>query len=231
MLLISFLGALTTPLMMAADAVKIYYSGSGTIVTLADLYDSCSLYTMLLFGFIVYVVIESYLFSREYTEKTLKTILAVPVAKEIFILGKFVMLFIWVMALTLITWLSMFIFAAIYNFIFGLNGFGFSVAIEYFIEMVFGGALLYLTITPFAFLALWTKGLVVPIIVAAAVLMGNMALSNEALGALFPWTASLMLIRGSGLGYPYPLVVFLVAGTSVFGFIASMVYFQKEDIK
>jgi len=233
MLLISFLGALVTPSMMIADGIKIHYSKPDTIITFADLYDSCSLYTMMLFGLIVYSVIAAYLFSREYTEKTLKTILTVPVSKLTFIISKFIMLFIWIMALTLISWASMFVLAALFGAAFEIAEFSTVVAVKYLGEMVLGGIFMFLTITPFAFLAIWTKGLVVPIITAAAIAMGNVALSNEALGALYPWTASLMLIRGeiTQTGYPYLLVITLIAVVSIFGFLASIIYFQREDIK
>lgn len=233
MLLISFLGALVTPVMMIASAVKMHYSRPDIIITLANLYDDCSLYTMLLFGVIVYVVIAAYLFSREYTEKTLKTILTVPVSKLTFIISKFIMLFLWIIVLTLISWVSMFILATLYKAIFGLSEFSIAVAIKYLGEMLLGGILMFLTISPFAFLAVWTKGLVVPIIAAAAITMGNVALSNEALGALYPWTASYMLVRGdiAQTGYPYPLSIGLIAIVSIFGFFASVVYFKREDVK
>lgn len=233
MLLISFLGALVTPTMMFADGVKIHYSHPDTIITLEAFYDSCSLYTMMLFGLIVYAVIAAYLFSREHTERTLKTILTVPVSKFKFMISKFMMLFIWIMMLSLISWASMFVLASLYGAIYGIAEFSIAIAMKYLGEMIFGGILMFLTISPFAFLAIWTKGLVVPIIAAATIAMGNVALSNEALGALYPWTASYLLVTGrmAETGYPYLLAIGLIALVSILGFLASVIYFQKEDVK
>ncbi len=233
MLLISFLGALVTPFMMIADGIKIHFSHPELPITLMGFYNGCNLYIMILFGLIVYTVIAAYLFSREHTEKTLKTILTVPVSKISFILSKFIMLFIWIMTLTIVSWAGMFILAALYKVLFGLAEFSLAVAIPYFGKMLLGGILMFLMSSPFAFLALWTKGLVVPIIAAATIVMGNVALSNEALGAVFPWTAITLLIddKIGQTGFSYALVIGLILSVSIFGFVASIVYFQKEDIK
>ncbi|RBQ24358.1 hypothetical protein ALNOE001_02860 [Candidatus Methanobinarius endosymbioticus] len=62
--------------------------------TLFDIFDSCLMHTMLLFGLIVCVMMGAYLFSIEYTENTLKTILTIPISKLSFITSKFLILFI-----------------------------------------------------------------------------------------------------------------------------------------
>ncbi|MEA4973759.1 hypothetical protein SDC9_95535 [bioreactor metagenome] len=233
MLLISFLGALVTPAMIFADAVKIYFSHTDTVITLEDIFDDCSFYSVILFGVIVYTVIAAYLFSREHTEKTLKTMLTVPVSKNAFMLSKFVMLFIWIMALTLITWAGMYALAALYGAFFPLEEFYFSVALKYLGIMLFGGAVMFILCTPFVYLALRTKGIVVPIIASATVVMGNAALSNETIGALFPWTAVSMFMNGkiAESGYPLWVSVLIVVFIAVVGFALSMIYFNKEDVK
>lgn len=233
MLLVSFLGALVTPTMLIVDGIRTHYAHPEIVNTLAGLFDSCLFYTMLIFGLLVYTVIAAYLFSREYSEKTLKTVLAVPVPRLSFIGSKFSLLFIWIIALTSVSWVSTLILAAAYNAAFGIAEFSLTVALHYLGKMLLGGALMFLTLSPFAFLAKWTKGLAVPVIAAATVLMGNAALANEALGALYPWTATLLLLNGklTGTDYPTILPVGLIALVSILGFFASAIYFQKEDIQ
>lgn len=233
MLLVSFLGALVTPTMLIVDGLRKHSAHPEIVNTLAGLFDSCLFYTMLIFGLLVYTVIAAYLFSREYSEKTLKTVLAVPVPRLSFIVSKFSLLFIWIMALTSVSWVATLILAAAYHAAFGIAEFSLVVAVQFLGKMLLGGALMFLTLSPFAFLAEWTKGLAVPVIAAATVLMGNAALANEALGALYPWTATLLLINGklAGTGYPTVLPVSLTALVSILGFFTSAVYFQKEDIQ
>jgi bacitracin transport system permease protein len=232
-LLISFLGALVTPGLVFANGVRTHYLRPDVVVKMADFYNYCITYSMLMFGLIVYVVIAAYLFSREYAENTLKTILTVPVRKLTFIISKFSMLFIWVMVLTLVSWASIYIITALYSIMFGLAEFGAAVAFEYLVKMTLAGVLMFLTISPFAFLSMRSKGIVVPVIAAATVAMGNVVIYSESLAALFPWAASYLLVRGeiAQTGYPLYLVIGLIAVVSIFGFAVSIIYFQREDIK
>lgn len=63
---------------------------------------------------------------------------------------------------------------------------------EYFL----GALLLYLTMSPFVFITLWLKNLVSPIISVAAVALGNVALANEDLAVLFPWSSPYLIASG-----------------------------------
>ncbi len=231
-LIISFLGALITPLMMFVDVIKIYFSNPSEIITLSAIFDSCLMYTMLLFGFMMCVVIGAYIFSREYKEDTLKTILPIPLSKNRFMISKFITLFILIMVLMLISWGTMLILSNIFHIMYGLTGFNQTIILEYLIKMVVGGIFMFLVISPFIFLAIWTKGLIMPIIAATTILMGSVGLLNESLGALYPWTSTYLLINNSieQTGYSSITVIGIILTVSIIGFIITLRYFQKEDI-
>lgn len=232
-LLISFLGVMAAPAMMFIEAIQIHFENPEQIVTLAHFYDNSLIYTMLLMNFMVFVIIAAYLFSREYTERTLKMILPVPVSKNKMIASKFCVLFLWIMMLTTATWLGALILAGLYHAVYGMLEFTFTVAIQWFGKLLISGILLLFTISPFAFIAEKTKGLFVPMIIAAGVVMGSAALCNQKLGALYPWTATLFFIKGkiASTGYPIWLSVSIVVFVSIIGFATTFHYFQKEDIK
>lgn len=232
-LFISFLGAMATPFMMLVEAVQTHFEHPDQEITLVDLYDNSLIYVMMLMNMMVYVVIAAYLFSREYTEKTLKTILPVPVSKTKFIASKFCILFLWVMVLTVITWAGVLSSATLYHVIFVIAEFKIEVALAWLGKLLFGGVLMFLTISPFAFLAEKSKGLVIPMIVASAIVMGSAALSNQELGALYPWTATYFLVKGkiASSGYPTALAIGIIIFVSILGFLATFIYFKKEDIK
>lgn len=88
-------------------------------------------------------------------------------------------------------------------------------------------------ISPFAFVAEKTKGLVAPMISSAVIIMGSAALSNQDLGALYPWTATFFLMKGNveSTGYPILLVIGIIILVSGIGFFATFDYFKKEDLK
>ncbi|MBI9048619.1 MAG: ABC transporter permease [Anaerolineaceae bacterium] len=233
MLLISFLGAFVAPSMMFIEAIRIHASQPERAFGIGDMYSSCLLYSMLLFGTVVYVVIGSYLFSREYTENTLKSILTIPVSKSSFLISKFIMFLIWIQVLTLITWASMLMFAAIFIAMYHSMTLDWMVAMQYLGSMLLGGLLLFITLSPFIFVTLWTKQVVIPVIAATAIVMGNAALANESLGALFPWTATFLLVsdRLVDTGYSIGLSMGLIILVSAVGFGLSAWYFANEDVK
>ena len=82
-------------------------------------------------------------------------------------------------------------------------------------------------------LAVWLKGLVGPIVAVTTVAMINIALYNEALAAFYPWSASYLLVTGkiAKTGHPSWIAVSVIAITAVFGFLASIIYFKRQDVK
>lgn len=229
---LSVLGVLATPLLMFVESLQTHFEHPEKIFTLADIYDSSLLYVMLLTNFIIYISISAYLFSREYSEQTLKTILPVPVSRFDFISAKFLVLFFWIILLTLVTWMGIFILSFIYHLLIGLDGFGINIGILWLCKFLYGNFLIFLTISPFAYLAQKTKAFVAPVICASVIVMGSAAISNQDLGALYPWVATFFLVNGklSSTGYPVLLSLLLISLPSSFGFIMTYHYFAQEDL-
>lgn len=106
-------GVLSTPLLMLLEAVQTHYDNPEFVFTLSDVYNSSILYTMLLTNMMVYVAIASFLFSREYTESTLKTILPIPVSRTKLLFGKFCSLLLWIVTLNIVTWAGIYVVCGI----------------------------------------------------------------------------------------------------------------------
>lgn len=233
MVLLSVLGVLATPCMMLAGALQMHFEYPDKIFTLADIYDNSLVYAMLLINFIVYVTVTAYLFSREYSENTLKMLLPIPVSRTAFIVGKFLVLFLWIMLLTIVTWAGILALFSLYHVIFGMHSFSLNVAGLWLLKFLLGNILMFFTLSPFAFIAQKTKGLVVPMIASAVVVMSSAALSNQDMGALFPWTATYFLMDGrlESTGYPIPLSIAIIFAISAGGLLATFRYFKGEDLK
>lgn len=233
MLFISIIGVFATPGMMLIAALQKNFKYPDVTFTLTDIYSESLLYIMLLINLIIYIAITAYLFSREYIENTLKTILPIPISRTAFIFGKFSVLFLWIIMLTVITWAGIFGLFGFYQFFIGLDGFSFTVACKWLMRFLVGGMLMFLTISPFAYIAGKTKGIESPAIVSAVIVMGSVALSNQDLGALYPWTSTYFLVAGrlESIIYPIPLVIGIIILVSTIGFLATFYYFEKEDLK
>ena len=230
---ISTLGVMATPVMLFIESIRIHFEHPEQVFTLADVYDNSLLYIMLLTNIMIYIAITAYLFSREYTEKTFKTILPIPISRTKLLISKFFTLFIWMTMLTFVTWAGILILSGIYNAIFGMVGFGLLTAMKWLLTFLLSNILMFTTISPFAYIAMKTKGFVSPIIVSAVIVMGSAALCNQDFGALYPWTATFFIIKGKiqSTGYPIDLVVVIIAFLSITSFLMTFNYFKKEDLK
>ncbi len=233
MVLISVAGVLSTPLLMLIQALQTHFNKPEILFTLSDIYSDSVLYIMLLVNMMIYVAIAAYLFSREYTESTLKTILPIPISRTKLLIGKFFTLLLWIVMLTLVTWAGIFIISGLYHSVFTLKGYNLLVAISWLPKLLFGGILMFLTTSPFVFLAIKTKGVVAPMIGSAVIVMGSAALSNQEWGVLYPWAATYFLVQGKteSTGYPIWLSVVIIIIVSAVGFIMTFHHFKKEDLK
>lgn len=233
MVLISILGVMATPCLMLVESLQTHFKYPERIFTLNDIYDNSLLYMMLLVNVMIYVAVIAYLFSREYTESTLKTVLPIPISRARLLLAKFCTLFLWVILLTLVTWGGVLLLSSLYHIFFGLEGYRLFTAAKWLIKFLFGSILMFLTVSPFAYIAQKTKGFVAPVIAASVIVMGSVAVSNQDLGAIYPWTAAFFLVQGKieSTGYPVLLSVAIIILLSAIGFVMSFRHFNKEDLK
>ena len=109
------------------------------------LFSTVNMYMSALFAILLFSIIISYLFGREYNEHTLKTMLTVPISRGKFLISKYVMFLIWILILTVVTSISTLAF----GFAAGLSGFTLQLFINSFAELLFANILLFLTFSPF----------------------------------------------------------------------------------
>ena len=150
MVLISVAGVLSTPLLMLIEALQTHFDKPEIIFTLSDIYSDSVLYIMLLVNIMIYVAIAAYLFSREYTESTLKTILPIPISRTKLLIGKYLMFFIWAFIITTITFTGTVIAA----YLGGISDITLSVGLNSYKEMLISEILLCLSFSPFVVLSL-----------------------------------------------------------------------------
>lgn len=230
MVLISIAGVLSTPLLMLMEALQTHFDKPEMIFTLSDIYSDSVLYIMLLVNMMIYVAIAAFIFSREYTESTLKTILPIPISRIKLLMGKFFTLLLWIVMLTFVTWAGIFMVSGMYHAIFKLEGYRLFVAISWLPKYLLSSILMFLTTSPFVFLAGKTKGFVAPMIGSAVIVMGSAALSNQEWGALYPWTATYFLVQGKtqSTAYPVWLSVAIILLVSAVGFFMTFNHLSKH---
>lgn len=232
-LLLSIIGVFSTPCLMLAEALYTHFREPDRIFTLGDIYDSSLLYVMILTNLMIYVTITAYLFSREYGEGTLKTILPIPVRREGLLTAKFAILLIWVLLLTLVTWGGVLVLSSVYHHFFDLEGYSLLVAGEWLIRFLAGNLLIFLTMPVFAYIGIKAKGFVAPVMASSVIVMGGAALSNQDLGALYPWTGAFFLASGklTETGYSPAATLGVILLVFLGGSLLTFRHFKREDIR
>ncbi|WP_019419932.1 ABC transporter permease [Paenibacillus sp. OSY-SE] len=227
MFMVSLIGAAAAPLMVFIGYLDYKAKKPDMPVLFSEAFSQTNLYVLLLIGTLLYGVITAYLFNREYVEDTLKNLLTIPVSKISFIASKLVLLFIWILVLTLVAWGLTFILGLIGQYE-GLNA---AVLLQSLKQFLIGGSLLFLLSTPTIFVTFLFKNYVPTIIFTAVITMGNVALANREYKALYPWSA-VHVIADNGFVPEYPPLYSYAAiiATAIIGLIATIVYFKKADI-
>ncbi|MDO5849887.1 MAG: ABC transporter permease [Methanobacteriaceae archaeon] len=185
-------------------------------------------YVIALFAVLLCSIVISYLIGREYNEHTLKSIMTVPTSRIKYIVGKYLMFFIWTMILMIIAFLS----SILVGFIGGATGFSFEVLLEGLFKLLYGGFLIFLTMSPFIFIAMIINSMVPAMICGAALMLANLMVSSQSVAPYFPWLAPYLIVSNTVAEYSCPsyvpyLVIFL---TFIIGFVISYIYFTKKDI-
>ena len=221
--LLSLMGAILPPFLMFI-AVFAFDEGN----TFELLFNNVNMYMSALFAVLLFAIMISYLFGREYNEHTLKTMLTIPVSRGNFLLSKYVMFLVWILILTVVTSLSTLVF----GFIAGLEGFSLKLFIDSFIQLLFANVLLFLTFSPFVFLSLVITNMVPAMVGGAGLTLVNMLIYGQTWAPYVPWVCPYLIASGEIAGYSASISLSygIILATFVIGLIISYIYFTKTDV-
>ncbi|MEE1116724.1 ABC transporter permease, partial [Methanosphaera sp.] len=156
-----------------------------------------NMYMSLIFVVLLFTIIMSYLFGREYNEHTLKTMLTAPTSRKMFLLSKYAMFLIWILIISMVTTLS----AVVFGFMAGTTAFSITVVTDSFMQILLSNMLLFLTFTPLVFVTLKITNLVPAMIGGAALTFTNMIISSSKYGIYFPYSIPYLIASGEILEY------------------------------
>lgn len=227
--LISVLSALIPPILVLITLFEMKNLHPTEAIAFSTFLSDVNLYMLGLFGVLVFCIIVSYLFGREYNEHTLKSLLILPISKIKYLCGKFLMLIIWIMVICSVT----FIGAVICAYIGGVSGFTLNVLGEYYLKLLSGGALLFLSMSPFVFISMLMRNLVPAMIGGASVVLVNMMVYGKKYAPFSPWMSPYLISSGELLtdytiGLIIPSLILII--TFIVGFGLSWTYLSKKDV-
>lgn len=235
--MIGFFGSWICPILtLSSYYIRHYIMYSERVGSLFEIYDSAITFLMLLFGPIIMALVAVFLITREYAERTWKTIFVVPVSRIQVMIGKFLILFFLMLAFLFLSWFEIFVLSVLCSFLFEISGVTIMGALFFLIRMIQGGIFLYPTIIPFIYLALRTKGGLIPFIVIAGISLVNVVLSNTPISGFWPWLLPYSLLSVS-IGRiklekeALVLGIFIVLAMCVIGIGGSIWRIWREDIE
>ena len=221
--LLSIMGAILPPLLMfiatfAFDETQ----------TFEMLFSSVNMYMSALFAILLFAIMISYLFGREYNEHTLKTMLTIPVSRGKFLLSKYVMFLAWILILTVVTSASTLVF----GFVAGLDGFSVKIVIDSFAQLLFANVLLFLTFSPFVFVSLLITNMVPAMVGGAGLTLVNMLIYGQTWAPYVPWVCPYLIASGEIAEYSASITVSyaIILATFAIGLIVSYIYFTRTDV-
>jgi ABC-2 type transport system permease protein len=165
-------------------------------------------------GILLFTLITSWVFGREFTDGTLKDMLAVPIRRSSIVLAKFIVVAIWSLVSAVVILVAALVFGAIIHLPQGSLGILFN-----------GSALTLVTacmaivvILPFAFFASVGRGYLLPIGVMLLVLIMANLVSVAGWGDYFPWAIPGLFAQGKeSLAASSFLIVLFTGLIGIFG--------------
>ena len=174
-------------------------------------------------GFFLFVMVTSWVFGREFADRTLKDMLAVPVARAIILLAKFIVVAVWSAGLTVVILVSGLLMGLLLQLPDGSP----SIIFQGGVTVVISACLVIFSVLPFAWFASVGRGYLLPMGMAVLLLiMGNMVMV-AGWGDYFPWAVAALYAQGtSSLTFAsYAVVCF----TGLLGLLGTYFWWKYAD--
>ena len=174
-------------------------------------------------GFLLFILIISWVFGREFVDGTLKDMLAVPVQRSSILLAKFAVVAVWSGLLTM----AIFIVGLVMGAIIKLPGGSISVILQGSAIMAIMACMVVAVTLPFALFASVGRGYLLPIGVAVLTLMMTNLVAIVGWGEYFPWAVPGLYAQGKSSLTPISYwIVFL---TGLVGMIGTYLWWKFAD--
>lgn len=190
-------------------------------------------------GFLLTALFACYLFYREYSNQTLKTVLTIPVSRNKMITAKFILIFLVSVLISVFSWLGGFtVYLSITS---GMVG-AVEIAFDYLWRFAVSGITFFLTIAPFTLLTSVCRNYILPAVTAVGIAFLIIIVGDHAIASMFfPWSAfknfvfkapeygGMSQIAFEKSNLPNWIGCITVTLTAIIGFAANYVWINIKD--
>jgi ABC-2 type transport system permease protein len=180
-------------------------------------------------GLFGYGFIISWTFGREYADRTVKDILALPISRTKIVISKFIAAAIWSVLLTVVFLLS----GILIGRIIGLSGWSESIILQHIKTFTVTSLLTLIISAPVAFFASFSRGYLLPIaFIILTLLIANFT-GLVGLGPYFPWAIpGIYSMSATGTGvHPGAVSYIILFSTGLAGFAGTILWWLSADQK
>jgi ABC-2 type transport system permease protein len=174
-------------------------------------------------GFLLFVLVISWVFGREFADGTLKDMLAVPVGRSSILLAKFIVVAMWSALLTIIIFAVGLLMGAIIK----LPGGAVSVILHGSDLVVMTAGLVIGAVMPFALFASVGRGYLLPVGLAVLTLMLTNLVALIGWGEYFPWAVPGLYAQGKSSLTPISYWIVILTGLA--GALATYLWWKYAD--
>lgn len=178
-------------------------------------------------GLVVFGFITSWIFGREYSDRTIKDLLALPISRNIIVLSKFIVSVLWCLFLS--------IFVLVLGFIVGkvvdIPGWSYEIMIRGTLIFIVCSILTILLSTPVAFFASVGRGYLPPLGFMVFTIVLAQIIAVTGYGQYVPWSVPALLsgAAGSDSAMIEDISIIIVLLTSVSGLMGTMFWWRYAD--
>jgi ABC-2 type transport system permease protein len=178
-------------------------------------------------GLFIYGFVTSWVFGREYSDRTVKDLLALPISRTLIVAAKFMMVFLWCLFLALLVfgvglWVGKIV---------AMPGWSGELAFQGFRTFFIAALLTTALSTPVAFFASFGRGYLSPLgFVLFSLLLVNIV-AETGYGEFFPWAIPALYsgVAGSAAALPGIISYVLVVMTSLVGLVGTSLWWRYAD--
>jgi ABC-2 type transport system permease protein len=174
-------------------------------------------------GLVLFTLVISWIFGREWADSTLKDMLAVPIQRASILLAKFIVMAIWSFSLALLIYTGGLIMGAILN----LPGGSLAVILQNGLTAVIAACLVIASVLPFAFFASMGRGYFLPIGVLILTMIALNLAQIVGWGEYFPWAVPALYAQGKTPLAPVSFLIVLLTGLA--GILATYMWWKYAD--
>jgi ABC-2 type transport system permease protein len=178
-------------------------------------------------GMIGFGFVTSWVFGREYVDRTIKDILALPISRASIVISKFIVVALWCTLLAIL----IYIVGILIGHLIGMPGWSSEVLAQFTYKYFSTAFLTLLLCTPVGFFASFGRGIIAPLGFVIITLVMAQFIGLLGFGSYFPWAIPGVFTvpegtEGMKLGVSSYIILSL---TCILGFVGTIYWWKRAD--